>query len=140
MIEHPVLGVGPGRFAEAAGPASADPDARWAHNEFLELGAETGIVGALLLLALFAYGFLRLHVVADASPVAPLAATSLAVLGIHAAYDYILHFPAVPMAAAALVGAATAGYPRGHHRATDHRRRTRHHDGPVSLLDLRGDR
>jgi O-antigen ligase len=115
MVQHPIVGVGPGRFAEFAVPASADPDARWAHNEFLELGAETGIVGAVLVLALFAYGFLRLWVVADATLAAPLAATSLAVLGVHAAYDYVLHFPAVPMAAAALVGAATARDARGRH-------------------------
>jgi O-antigen ligase len=108
MLEHPVTGVGPGRFDDEAAPARADPDARWAHNEFLQQGAETGVLGALLLIALFLYGFARLWVVADASRSTALAATSLAVLGIHACVDYVLHFPAIAIAAALLVGAATS--------------------------------
>lgn len=105
MLEHPFVGVGPGKFAEAAGPAAADVDARHAHNEFLQQGAETGIMGPLLLVAVFLYGFARLWRVERPSRLTAFAATALAVLGVHANLDYILHFPAVPIASAALVGA-----------------------------------
>lgn len=108
MLEHPFVGVGPGKFAEAAGPAAADVDARHAHNEFLQQGAETGIMGPLLLVAVFLYGFARLWRVERPSRLTAFAATALAVLGVHANLDYILHFPAVPLAAALLVGAGTS--------------------------------
>lgn len=105
MLEHPFVGVGPAKFREAAGPAAADEDARYTHNEFLQQGAETGIAGLLLMVAVFLYGFARLWWVAHPSRVTAFAATALAVLGVHATLDYILHFPAVPIAAALLVGA-----------------------------------
>ena len=40
--------------------------------------------------------------------VVALGAAALAALVIHACVDYVLHFPAVPLAAAALVGTAQA--------------------------------
>lgn len=119
MSAHPATGVGPGRFREASPTARSDADLRWAHHEFLQQGAETGAVGFALLVLLFLWGFGRLSVVPIPDDVTVLGATSLAVLGIHACVDYILHFPAVSIAAAALVGTAIGSSGRMH-RALRH--------------------
>jgi O-antigen ligase len=105
MAEDPLTGVGPGRFAESRMTAPRDPDARWAHEEFLQQGAETGVPGFLFVTLVFLAGFGMLWDRADTRTA--VAAGSLAAIGIHASLDYVLHFPAVPVAAAALLGAAT---------------------------------
>jgi O-antigen ligase len=107
LAEHPTVGVGPDRFQVESPTARRDQDARWAHNEFLQQGAETGVVGLALLVLLFLWGFARLGTGAPDS-VAVLGAVSLAALGIHACLDYVLHFPGVPIATAVLVGAASS--------------------------------
>ncbi len=108
MTAHPVAGVGPGRFAEESAVARADVDARWAHQEFLQQGAEQGIVGLVLLVGLVLWGFAGLWVTGSADRVVALGAAALAVLAVHACVDYVLHFPAIPIACAALVGTAQA--------------------------------
>lgn len=110
MKAHPITGVGTGHFRFASPTARSDADARWAHNEFLEQGAEAGVIGFALTVLLVGWGFLRLAA-APPDGVTVLAAAALAAVGIHAAIDYVLHFPAVPLAVAALVGGAT-GHPR----------------------------
>jgi O-antigen ligase len=106
--DRPLFGVGPGRFQEVSPTALADQDARWAHNEFLQLGAETGVAGLLFLVAVFAWGFARLFV-GPGDSVTALGAAALAALGIHACLDYVLHFAPVALAGALLVGGATSG-------------------------------
>jgi O-antigen ligase len=105
MSEHPVTGVGPGRFAESRTTAPGDPDARWAHQEFMQQGAETGVPGLLLVLLVFGASFGWLWARADT--LTAVAAGALAALGIHASLDYVLHFPVIPIAAAAILGAST---------------------------------
>ena len=109
---HPLLGVGPGRFADESAIAAADPDLRWAHNEFLQAGAETGLPGYVLAVGVFLWGFAALW---QGSPgrSAAVAAAGLATLGIQASVDYVLHFPYVVLAGAAVLGAAL-GASRGH--------------------------
>jgi O-antigen ligase len=102
---NPGVGVGPGRFGQFSPTAQRDPDARWAHNEFLQHGAETGVVGLALFGLAFLWGFTRLF--AAVGRMAVLGAAALAVLGIHASVDYVMHFPTVPIYAAALVGAGS---------------------------------
>ena len=108
MLDHPVSGVGPGRFAEVSRLAQEDVDSRYARNEFFQFGAETGFIGLGLLLSLFLWGFLRLLLTPRPNTVTAIAAVALAALGMHACVDYVLHFPAVPLAAAALVGTGIA--------------------------------
>jgi O-antigen ligase len=103
MRENPVGGVGPGRYQVVSPIGSVDPDSRWAHNEFLQQGAEGGIPGLLLLVGLFGWGFVRLWVVERPGILTALSAASLAALGIHASVDYVMHFPAIPIMTAALV-------------------------------------
>jgi O-antigen ligase len=103
MREHPQTGVGVGRYAFVSPIGSRDPDYRWAHHEFLQHGAETGVTGLVLLAAVFLWGFLRLWAVPAPGRLTALGAAALAALGIHACFDYVMHFPAIPVMAAALV-------------------------------------
>jgi O-antigen ligase len=108
---HPVTGAGPGRFQVESPTARSDSDARWAHSGFLQMAAEEGAVGFALLLAAFGWGFARVWVRerdAGGDAFAALGALALAALALHASVDYVLHFAAVPLVGAALVGAATA--------------------------------
>jgi O-antigen ligase len=106
MGERPATGVGLGGFQVLSATARSDRDARWAHNNFLQHGAETGVIGFVLLTLLFVWGFASLGATGMPDTVSVLGAVAVAALGIHASVDYILHFPAVPITAAALVGAA----------------------------------
>ncbi len=108
---RPMFGVGPGRFARTSPIALSDPDLRWAHNEFLQAGAETGLVGYALLVGVFVWGFAAL---AEGAPgrVAVLSAAGVSVLAVQATVDYVLHFPFVVLAGAAVLGAGL-GITRG---------------------------
>lgn len=112
MRDQPFTGVGPGRFQALSPTANFDRDARWAHNSFLQNGAETGAMGLLLLVLLFMWGFGSLGANPTPDNLSVLAAAAIAALGIHASVDYVLHFPAVPLTTAALVGAASIGRQR----------------------------
>jgi O-antigen ligase len=103
--QHPLVGVGPGRFREESPVAAQDAGSSWAHNEFLQQGAEGGLPAMFLALSMFVWGFIRLLSIAPGQ-MAGLAAASLASLGIQACIDYVLHFPVLPIAVAVLVGAA----------------------------------
>jgi O-antigen ligase len=104
----PLRGAGPGRFADESPVARSDADARWAHSLLLQQAAETGLPGALLLLALIALTLAELYHAGGSPPARMLAAVGLGALLLHASIDYVVHFPAVPLAAAALAGAASA--------------------------------
>ncbi|MGH2806372.1 MAG: O-antigen ligase family protein, partial [Actinomycetota bacterium] len=101
---HPLTGVGPRRFGVESPIALADSDTTETHNEFLQQGAETGVVGLALMILLFGWTFVRIV----RTPGAPsaIAGAAVAMLAIHSTVDYILHFPIVPIVAAALVGAS----------------------------------
>jgi len=107
--DHPWIGVGWGRFQTTSPLASSDEDLRWAHNEFLQQAAESGLPGLLLTVALFGWAFARLYVSRNTNAMATLGAIALAAAGIAGSVDYVLRFPAVSLAAAALVGAAQTG-------------------------------
>ena len=103
---HPGTGVGVGRFSVASPVAAADPDRRHAHQEYLEMAAETGVVGGLLLVALVVWAVLSTGLRGGIG--ATLAAAGVTLLGIHACIDYVLHFPIIPITSAVLAGAVTA--------------------------------
>jgi O-antigen ligase len=108
MSAHPITGIGPSRFAEVSPTARVDIDARWAHNGFLQQGAEAGVPGFVLLVGFFIWGFVRLWYVPAPDAITGLGAMALAALAIHASVDYVLDFAIVPIVAAALVGIAQA--------------------------------
>jgi O-antigen ligase len=123
MAAHPLVGIGPERFQFTSPTARSDSDLRWAHNGFLQQGAEQGVTGLLLLLLLFLWTLLRLGSVPHPDRAVALAGAAVAALGIQACVDYVLHFTALPVVAAALAGAVIAS--RASHRfqeATAHER------------------
>jgi O-antigen ligase len=105
---HPLTGVGWGGFATTSPIARSDPDLRHAHNDFLQQAAEAGVPGLVLMVLLFGWGFARLYVSRAPDAVVLFGAIALTALGVGASVDYVLHFTAVVMSGAALVGAAQA--------------------------------
>ena len=104
---EPFTGVGPGRFSTESPVARSDADARWAHNGFLQFGAETGVTGLVLLLLVFMWAIAGLASAVRPDVVTVLGAAAVVAFGIGASVDYLMHFPALPVAAAALAGTAS---------------------------------
>lgn len=105
LAANPWSGVGPQRFVEFSPVARSDPDdAAWAHSEYLEVAAETGWPGLVLIVAVVLWGFARLAL-GPTDAATAFAGAGLAAVTVHAGIDYVLHFPLVALMAAALVGA-----------------------------------
>ena len=105
ISSSPLQGVGTNRFSVESPTASGDVDLRWAHNEYLQLGAEVGMPGLILAVAVALWVFLRLAVGGRDQGTA-VAAVGLAGASIAASVDYVWHFAPVLVAAAALAGSA----------------------------------
>ncbi|HJQ97092.1 MAG TPA: O-antigen ligase family protein [Candidatus Polarisedimenticolaceae bacterium] len=118
LADHPATGTGLGTFARAY--ATYDREGEWlgtryAHNDFLQLASETGIVGAgLSIWLLVAVGWRVL--LPALRPVAPartrwttagLAAAVFAML-VHSVVDFSLQIPAVAALFAVLAGMLVA--------------------------------
>lgn len=101
----PVVGVGIGGFVEHSPTARADRDALRAHNEYLQLAAETGVVG--LLIAVGA-GVWAVRSFWRSRPDRGIALAMMAFGGLllHASIDYVLHAEAVVALGAATLGVA----------------------------------
>jgi O-antigen ligase len=93
--DHPVRGVGPGRFSLES-PTAADPDLAWAHSALLQTGAELGWVGIGCLLASVVWALVALG--RDAM--------LLGALLLPASVDYVLHFGGVLLVSSLVLGAA----------------------------------
>lgn len=112
MESNLATGVGHGQFEHTSPTARSDQDARRAPSGFLERGAEAGVAAFVLLALLFCWGFARLGSSPMPSRISVLGAAGLAAVGVHSCIDYVLHYPAVPIAAAALLGAAVPAMSR----------------------------
>ena len=106
-IHHPATGVGSARFQFVSPTARSDRDSRWAHNEFLQTAAEVGVPGLIALAGVFAWGLAVSLRTAPAGRQAALSAAAVTLLGVQACVDYVLHFPAIPISCAFLVGGLT---------------------------------
>jgi O-antigen ligase len=116
--DHPVFGVGPGRFSQTSRIARRDADTAQAHNEYLQAAAELGVPGALAVVAVFAW---PLWWLGRGRPglVALVAASAVAMTGLHAVVDYVLHEPAVALMTAAIAGAGIGSRPGRREHAWD---------------------
>lgn len=125
---HLVTGYGPGQVNLTWSPAGGGVSTfRYAHNEYLQVLVELGIVGLVLLLVLLAAVFRALYRAPDGPGAVPagglpagempaggLPAGALragvlagcAALVVHAGLDFVWHLPAIPLLAAVLVGLA----------------------------------
>jgi hypothetical protein len=115
LRDHPVTGAGPGLDRLTwSDPAGGLHLLRYAHDEYLQVGAELGIVGLALLGGfLAAVGTLLRRPALD--PPDGLRAGvvgGVVALAGHAAFDFVWHLPVIPLSAAALVGLASAAQPR----------------------------
>ncbi|MEW2407942.1 O-antigen ligase family protein [Streptomyces griseoviridis] len=110
--DHPALGVGPGRFGELSTAATgiAAPDGR-PHSAPLQLAAEQGVVGVVLLAAGFCWVLYALWRSPRPTPVVLTAAAALTVLAVVATVGNALSFSAVAVGAGLLAGLATARPP-----------------------------
>ena len=121
MERYPLTGVGPGRFQYASPVARSDRDARWAHNGFLQQGAETGFLGLVIIVAIFGWAFVKLWTAPRHDGAPALGSAALGALGIQACIDYVFHFPVLPIVAAALVGVAVTPGPVSRSALADER-------------------
>ena len=118
---HPLAGVGPGRAVLEWTGHDGLLRARYVHNEYVQVLAELGVVGLVLLLAaLVAVG----QLVARSAPavqgraVWAGAAAGLVALAVGSAFDFLWHVPAVPLAGAVLVGLMTPAPDSSHPSGT----------------------
>jgi O-antigen ligase len=88
---------------------------RYTHNEYLQVLAELGAIGGLLLAALLLMIVRGLHRAWHGrGAVAAGALAATAALAVHAGFDFVWHIPAIPLLVAALVGLASPEIPAGH--------------------------
>ena len=84
--------------------------ARYAHNEYVQVVAETGAVGLALVGMLFvAIGATIRRGSSDVAAFGTRSgvAAALVALGVHSAVDFLWHVPIIPLIAAVLVGLTT---------------------------------
>jgi O-antigen ligase len=107
----PLFGIGVTRFSEVSEVARSDPDTRQAHNEFLQIAAEAGVVAGVLLVAVFVWAIVRpaVEIGPGRRTWAVIGSAAVGAVAIHACVDYVFHTAAVPIATAYLSGIATAG-------------------------------
>jgi O-antigen ligase len=107
--EDTALGVGPGRFGELSTTAAQSPlpDGK-PHSAPLQMAAEQGLVGALLLGAAFCWLLYALWRSARSTPVVLTAGAALTALAAIAAVGNALSFTMVSVGAGLLAGLATA--------------------------------
>jgi O-antigen ligase len=101
---NPIFGVGPGMFAETSPTAIADADARWAHSAYLQVGAETGILGVALLVALVLWVYGAVYRSRQDPRLVAIGAAAATAFAVHAAIDYIVHVPVLVIVAGLLTG------------------------------------
>lgn len=102
---HPVTGGGPGSYV-LVNPYGYDPDTMAAHSSLLQVGAELGLVGVVLLAALVAAGYVLAG--RGAAPYAILATAAWTALWVHSLVDHLFDYPAVPLLAGVVLGWAGA--------------------------------
>ncbi|MEV6162723.1 O-antigen ligase family protein [Streptomyces sp. NPDC052052] len=112
--DHPVLGIGPGRFAELSPTVeqTVHSDGR-PHSAPLQLAAEQGVVGVVLLGAAFGWLMYVLWRSPRATAVVLTAGAALTALAVLAAVGNALSFTPVTAGAGLLAGLASARQPIG---------------------------
>jgi len=112
---QPITGAGPSlpRLTWVSGSGASVY--RYAHNEYLQVLAELGAIGGLLLAASLFMIVRRLYQARRGNAVVAAGAlAAMAALAVHAGFDFVWHVPAIPLLAAALVGLASPEDPVGH--------------------------
>jgi hypothetical protein len=142
VTEHPLTGGGPGmvtlRWTDENGTAGM---LRYAHDEYVQVAAELGLVGAALTAAvLVALGRLLWRCRSDSGVTGARWAGGVAAtcaFAVHSAFDFIWHLPAVPLLLTTIIGLVTvlpmttatpggaSSAPESHHSTIPTRKGTR---------------
>jgi O-antigen ligase len=103
--------VGPGRIALVWTTADGRTViSRYAHNEYLQVLVQLGVIGFLLLLVLLAAITRTVWQGRAAAPSPQLwagVAAGLVALAVHSGLDFLWHIPAIPLLGALLIGLTT---------------------------------
>ncbi len=109
--DHPIGGLGPGNLNLVWKSGDRLVTTGLVHNEYLQVLAELGAVGALLLAGCFV---IAIRMVVSSRLPSPSAswcggAAALAALAAHSALDFLWHIPVVPLVAAVVFGVVASG-------------------------------
>jgi hypothetical protein len=99
---EPLVGAGPGSFTPSSELASSVPSLAAVHSLPLQVGAELGIVGVVLLAGLFLAGML--FAARGSRPVAFIAIAAWTALGVHSSIDHLEDFPIVAFMGGVVLG------------------------------------
>jgi hypothetical protein len=106
--EHPLTGAGPGQAdLRSRGAEGGTRIFGYAHNEYVQVAADLGLVGVVLLAVLLvALGRLLWRAGAAGPPVAGWAGVvaAAAAFAVHSGFDFVWHLPAVLLTVTLLVG------------------------------------
>lgn len=106
---NPVIGAGPGTFTESSELASSTPQLAAAHSSVLQVGAELGVIGVMLLAAIFIAGLL--FATRGPGPHGLIAGAPWTFLAVHSSIDHLEDFPVVALTAGIVLGwAGTASH------------------------------
>jgi O-Antigen ligase len=107
--EHPITGTGPGQAdLRSRGASGGTRIFTYAHNEYVQVAAELGLVGLALLAALLAALARLLWRTRPAGPAGAGWAgvvAAAAAFAVHSGFDFVWHLPAVVLAVTLLAGA-----------------------------------
>ena len=106
---HPLRGIGPDRFAEESTPLPSDtPVERTPQSAPLQLAAEQGVPGVVLLATAYGWTLCALWRSPRSTPVVLTAAASLTGLALLATVDHVLSYAVVTAGAGLLAGLTTS--------------------------------
>ena len=109
VADKPITGAGPGQAVLVwRGPDGTILLARYAHNEYLQMAADLGLVGLALVIALLVAIGTVVRRGRRQRGLAPElwagAVAGLTALALHSAFDFLWHIPVIPLVGALLVG------------------------------------
>jgi O-antigen ligase len=111
VTAHPLTGVGPGRARFTwTTPAGREMVARYAHNEYLQVLVELGVIGlalVLLLIVVLVPTIRRGRTQAVQPALWSGAVAAATALAIHSGLDLLWQLAVIPMTAGMLIGLAT---------------------------------
>jgi hypothetical protein len=108
FTDRPFTGAGPSLSTLTWESETGSTVYRYAHNEYLQVLAELGAIGGLLLAALLVMILRRVYRARTPNGAARAGAlAALTALAVHAGFDFVWQIPAIPLMAAALAGLAS---------------------------------
>lgn len=91
IMENPIFGVGLGVYPETVQPSATYRDPIYAHNLYLDITVEMGLVGLFIWMAGFFWMMRSFYLLGKANPVFLAGTVSLAIFSIHGIFDTPLY-------------------------------------------------